>query len=148
MTVADRGAVVLAATEQRKLTRRDAERSRALAALSTSLAEAIGDTDDVLDRIVRLIAEWMGDAAVIRMLEEDGKSMRVVAAYDAEPKARKVLERALRSTPTDLAKLAAYAAAMRDAKPVLLTGRAFDDATEVMEPASRRASVPSVCTRL
>jgi len=49
--------------EIRTATRRDAARSGALAALSTRLAEAISDVDDVLESIVRLISEWLGDTA-------------------------------------------------------------------------------------
>ena len=66
--------------EIRTATRRDAARSGALAALSTRLAEAISDVDDVLESIVRLISEWLGDTAVIRLLGEDGTTMKVVAS--------------------------------------------------------------------
>jgi signal transduction histidine kinase len=125
--------------EQRKVTRRDAERSRALAALSTRLAEAIGNVDDVLDRIVRLIAEWLGDCAVIRLLDEDGTTIQVVAAHDPDGDAQRVIMSALESAPIDLVELLPYARAVRDAHAILLTGEAFDAAIGVIARPSREA---------
>ncbi|HEY8675897.1 MAG TPA: ATP-binding protein [Candidatus Dormibacteraeota bacterium] len=130
---------LLRGAEQRKATRRDSQRSLALAALSTSLAEAIGDVDSVLDRIVRLIAEWLGDCAVIRLLDEDGTAMRVVAAHDPDGDAQRVITSALESAPIDITNLLANSLAVRDAHATLLTGEAFNTATEVIARPSRKA---------
>lgn len=125
--------------EQRKVSRRDADRSAALAALSTRLAEAIGDVDDVLDRIVRLISEWLGDCAVIRLLDDDDTMIRVVAAHDTDSEAQRVIMSALESGPIDITRLLPYALAVRDAHAILLTGEAFNTATELIAPQARQA---------
>jgi GAF domain-containing protein len=127
------------AAEQRRVPRRDADRSSALAALSTSLAEAIEDIDDVMDRIVRLISEWLGDTAVIRLLDEEGTEMRVVAAHDTDGEAQRVVMEALETGPVAINKLAPYSIAVRDAHWILVSGDAFSTATVGITKAARQA---------
>ncbi len=139
MTLVDEPPLLPRGLEQRAVSRRDADRSAALAALSTKLAEAIGDVDDVLDRIVRLISEWLGDCTVIRLLDEDGPTMRVVAAYDVDSDAQRIIMAALESGPIDASKLIPYTLAVRDAHAVLLSGEALDVVTNAIARPARDA---------
>jgi signal transduction histidine kinase len=125
--------------DKRRLTRRDADRSRALAELSTMLAEAIGDVNDVLDRIVNLISEWLGDCAVIRLLDEDGTTIRVAAVHDQDEAAQAVIQSAIESGPIDTSELIPYAVVVRDSHSILLTGDSFTAGTEGLTAHSRRA---------
>jgi signal transduction histidine kinase len=125
--------------DKRRLTRRDADRSRALAELSTMLAEAIGDVNDVLDRIVNLISEWLGDCAVIRLLDEDGTTIRVAAVHDQDEAAQAVIQSAIESGPIDTSDLIPYALVVRDAHSILLTGDSFTAGTEALTAHSRTA---------
>jgi signal transduction histidine kinase len=135
--------------EIRTATRRDAARSGALAALSTRLAEAIGDVDDVLETIVRLISEWLGDCAVIRLLDDDGTTMKVVAAHDTDPEAQRVIMAALESGPIDISEVLPYSIAVRDAHWIMLSGDAFNTATQgVARPARQALAALSVHTAL
>jgi signal transduction histidine kinase len=137
MTVVDESEAP--AADQRRVSRRDADRSGALAALSTSLAEAIEDIDDVMDRIVRLISEWLGDTAVIRLLDEERTEMRVVAAHDSDGEAQRVVMEALEAGPVEINKLAPYSIAMRDAHWILVSGDAFHTATVGITKPARQA---------
>jgi signal transduction histidine kinase len=125
--------------DQRRGTRRDSDRSRALAELSTMLAEAIGDVDDVLDRIVRLVSEWLGDCTVIRLLDEDGTTINVVAVHDQDSEAQAVIQSALESGPIDTSEIIPYALVVRDAHSILLTGDSFTAGTKVLTRQSRAA---------
>jgi signal transduction histidine kinase len=129
----------LPAGDKRRLTRRDADRSRALAELSTMLAEAIGDVDDVLDRIVRLVSEWLGDCAVIRLLDEDGTTIRVAAVHDQDPVLQAVIQSAMESGPIHTSELIPYALVVREAHSILLSGESFIAGTETLTASSRAA---------
>ena len=139
MTVLNAQTLPVSAGDKRKLTRRDADRSRALAELSAMLAEAIGDVDDVLDRIVNLVSEWLGDCAVIRLLDEDGTTIRVVAVRDQDEAAQAVIQSAIESGPIDTSELIPYALVVRDAHSIVLTGDSFAAGTEALTPKSRAA---------
>ena len=67
---------------------RDNDRFLALAELSQALADSITDTSSVLNRVVELVSRFLGDAAVLRILEDDGEHLTVVAAYDRNPAGR------------------------------------------------------------
>ncbi|TMF16212.1 MAG: GAF domain-containing sensor histidine kinase [Chloroflexi bacterium] len=121
------------------LPRRDRTRALALAELSTKLAESITEVDDVIDSVVQLISSFLGDTAVLRLLDPDGTRMRVVAAHDADPVAAGVMRSALEDAPQDMAHLVPHNLVVRDARPVLLTGDALVAATGVMPEASREA---------
>ena len=125
--------------EQRRVSRRDADRAGALAALSTKLAEAIEDIDGVMDRVVRLISEWLGDTAVIRLLDEGGTQMHVVAAHDTDSEAQRIVMEALESGPIEINKLLPYSIAVRDAHWILVTGEAFHTATVGIARPARQA---------
>jgi signal transduction histidine kinase len=139
MTLLDGQQLLPRGVEQRTVSRRDADRSAALAALSTSLAEAIGDVDHLLDRIVRLISEWLGDCTVIRLLDDDGTTMRVVAAHDTDSEAQSVIMSALESGPIEINKLLPYSLAVRDAHSILMTGEAFQLVLDAVEDPAREA---------
>lgn len=106
---------------------RDGERARALGELSNSLAEAIGDSQSVLQRIVRLISDFLGDTAVIRLLEESGRTMEVAAVCDSDIAVQMRVESILEVSPTALNHLDPYAHAVREAHSVVLTGTTLDD---------------------
>jgi signal transduction histidine kinase len=125
--------------DKRRVTRRDADRSRALAELSSMLAEAIGNVDDVLDRIVNLVSEWLGDCAVISLLDEDGTTIRVVAVHDQDGAAQAVIQSALESGPIDTSELIPYAPVVREAHSIVLTGDSFTAGTEILTESSRAA---------
>jgi signal transduction histidine kinase len=121
------------------LPRRDRTRALALAELSAKLAESIGEIDDVVDSVVQLVSTFLGDTAVLRFIEPDGKHMRVVAAYDVDSAAADVVRGALEHAPQDMVHLKPHDLAVRDAQPVLLSGDALLASTGTMPEASRRA---------
>jgi signal transduction histidine kinase len=106
---------------------RDGERARALGELSNSLAEAIGDSQSVLQRIVRLISDFLGDTAVIRLLDDNGRTIEVAAVCDSDIAVQMRVEGILAVSPTTLNHLDPYALAIREASPVVLTGGALTD---------------------
>jgi signal transduction histidine kinase len=106
---------------------RDGERARALAELSNSLSEAIGDSEGVLQRIVRLISDFLGDTAVIRLLEETGNTMTVAAVCDSDVSVQARVETILGLSPTALHHADPYALAIREARSVALAGSTLAD---------------------
>jgi signal transduction histidine kinase len=117
---------------------RDTERFRALADLSRALADSITDTAGVLNSVVELVSQFLGDTAVLRILEDDGEHMSVVAAYDRDPVARDAIRDALTSTPGRIG-LTPYGQAVRESRTVGLDGEALDAALAAMSPDARRA---------
>jgi signal transduction histidine kinase len=122
-----------------QLFRRDGERAQALAQLSGKLAEVLGDTQDVLDSVVTLVAEFLGDTAVLRLLSDDDDSMKVAAMHDADPGVRERMEAMLQHRPAELQATQLYDRAIREARTVILAGPAFVDAMAKFPPASRAA---------
>jgi signal transduction histidine kinase len=106
---------------------RDGERARALSELSNSLAESIGDSQGVLELIVRLISDFLGDTAVIQLLEDTGTTMVVAAVCDSDLAVQAKVESILAVSPTALNHLDPYAQAIREARPVALTGSTLGD---------------------
>jgi signal transduction histidine kinase len=106
---------------------RDNERAHALAELSNSLAEAIGDSEGVLQRIVRLISDFLGDTAVIRLLGDTGTAMDVAAVCDSDHAVQARVEAVLASSPTVLREMDPYARAIREARLVALADSTLVD---------------------
>ncbi|MGH7687172.1 MAG: ATP-binding protein [Candidatus Dormibacteria bacterium] len=119
--------------------RRDSERSRALSELSTRLAESITNVSGTLHAVVELVSQFLGDTAVIRLLDEGGSTMTVAAIHDADEHVAEKLRTALGLTTSDVTGLIPHAVALSDAQPVQLAGEAFDDALEQMHPLTRQA---------
>src|SRR6202043_2020443 len=91
-TMADTGPLFAQPDADENPRRRDSERSRALAELSHTLAESIDDVHGVLDGVVRLVSSFLGDTAVIRLIEPGGEEVSVVAVGDADPAVRTAVE--------------------------------------------------------
>lgn len=117
---------------------RDTERFRALADLSRALADSITDTAGVLGRIVELVSQFLGDTAVLRILEDDGEHMSVVATYDRDPQRRDAIREALTSSVSSIGPTP-YAHAVRESRTVGLDGEALEAALATMSPDARRA---------
>ena len=119
--------------------RRDSARSNALSELSTRLAESITDVNSTLHAVVELVSKFLGDTAVIRLLDGDGRTMSVAAIHDADEHTATKLRSALELTTSDVTGLIPHAAVLSDAQPVQLAGDAFEDALEQMHPLTRQA---------
>jgi signal transduction histidine kinase len=119
--------------------RRDEGRSLALAELSEALAESISDTGTVLNRVVELVSRFLGDIAVLRLLDDDGVHVRVAAADDADPHRRDVIRDLLLSAPTDIAELAPFRAGVRQVRPLVLRSNQLDQASAMFGPHARQA---------
>lgn len=131
------------------LPRRDRSRALALAELSAKLAESITEVADVLDSVAQLASSFLGDTAVLRLLDADGTRMRAVAVHDRDQYAAGVMRAALEHASQDIAHLMPHSLALRDARPILLAGDALVASTGVMPEASREAlSVLGVHTAL
>jgi signal transduction histidine kinase len=128
------------ALERRHGARRDTDRSDALAELSRTLAESIGDTDMVLDVIVRLVSGFLGDTAVVRLLGEDGDTIHLAAAHDPDPAVRELVLSLIGSGPSRLSLLSPYQEAVRLGGPVLVTGERLD-ASYARLPADKQAQI-------
>lgn len=112
--------------ERRHGPRRDTDRSRALAELSRTLAESIGDASAVLDAVVRLVAGFLGDTAVIRLLSDDGTRLVPAAAYDVDTEVGEMIWSLVRTSTTRLDTLGMYQTAVQDAQPLLVSGDALE----------------------
>ena len=127
-------------TERRRLpSRRDEQRSHDLAELSASLAASIANTDEVLERVVHLASSFLGDAAVVQLLNDDTQTMQVVAAYDQNDRALDVVRRALESARADATDVPPHPLVRNAARPSLLTGDQLDEALAALEPQHRDA---------
>jgi signal transduction histidine kinase len=119
--------------------RRDEGRSLALAQLSEALAESISDTGTVLNRVVEVVSRVLGDIAVLRLLDDDGIHVHVAAADDADPHRRDAVRKLLASAPADVADLAPFRTAVRQARPLVLRGNQLEQAGAVFGPHARQA---------
>lgn len=81
--------------EDEKQARDDLERQRArlsvLSHASSVFAEAGPDLHGVLDVIAKTVVEEVADACSIRLLTEDGRKLRIVAAHAEDPELLEVL---------------------------------------------------------
>src|SRR5579864_4339467 len=120
------------AIRRHTVSRRDEQRSRDLEELSASLAASITNTDGVLTRVVKLVSSFLGDTAVVRLLAEDGVTMRVVAAHDEDPAAVQVIAAALEALPHDITRALPHSLPVREAKPLLLEAADLREALDLM----------------
>src|SRR5579864_5539783 len=102
--------------------------------LSEVLAESITDTDAVVNRIVELVSRFLGDIAVLRLLNDEGTRVRVAAADDVDPRRRDVIRQLLLSAPTDLADLAPFRAAVRQVRPLAIHSDQLESASAMFGP--------------
>jgi signal transduction histidine kinase len=114
--------------------RRDEGRALALAELSEALAESITDTDAVVQRVVELVSRVLGDITVLRLLDDEGARVRVAMVDDVDPQRRDLIRRLLLSTPTDVADLAPFRAAVRQVHPLVIRGDQLDRAGAMFGP--------------
>lgn len=128
------------AIRRHTMSRRDEQRSRDLEELSASLAASITNTDGVLTRVVKLVSSFLGDTAVVRLLAEDGVTMRVVAAHDEDPAALEAISMALEALPHDITRALPHSLPVREAKPLLLDGDELSEALDLMG-ADHRATL-------
>jgi signal transduction histidine kinase len=119
--------------------RRDSERARALAELSHSLAAAIDDVPGVLNGVVQLVSNFLGDTAVIRLMDASGDAVSVMAVGDPDPSVRAAVESIVASSPTRLHDIEPWAIAIENAKTVSLSGKDLAASTRVLPPPARRA---------
>ena len=119
--------------------RRDLVRSQALSDLSARLAESITDITSLLQAVVELVASFLGDTAVIRLVAEDRKTMTMVAVYDTDESVAATVRAALQTMPADITGLVPYSAVLTEAQPIQLVGERFSDALAPMPEESRRA---------
>ncbi|MBV8528557.1 MAG: GAF domain-containing sensor histidine kinase [Candidatus Dormibacteraeota bacterium] len=119
--------------------RRDLVRSQALSDLSARLAETITDISSLLQSVVQLVASFLGDTAVIRLVAEDGEAMTLMAAYDTDESVAATVRAALQTLPGDITALVPYSTVLTEAQPIQLAGERFSDALAPMPEASRAA---------
>lgn len=79
--------------------RRNAEHLDAIAAISNVFAEASHNADAVVQSLARLMVEYVGDWAVVRLPSEDGVWLNPAAIYHPEPSAVEFLENLFRGAP-------------------------------------------------
>ena len=77
----------------------NAARTKVLAQVSRSLAEARFDINSVVRTIGSLISETMGDTCVIGLRSPDGETLNPMATFDADPDARVLLEQLMSEVP-------------------------------------------------
>jgi signal transduction histidine kinase len=118
--------------------RRDSERARALAELSHTLAAAIDDVPGVLDGVVQLVSNFLGDTAVIRLLEPGGDVMTVVAVGDGDEEVRTAVEAIVASAPTRIHEIEPWAIAIERAQAVALSGAELDEMTTLLPARARQ----------
>jgi signal transduction histidine kinase len=138
-SVAERSAQLSRADGDTNPRRRDSERARALAELSHSLAAAIDDVPGVLNGVVQLVSNFLGDTAVIRLVDAAGDTVSVVAVGDPDPSVRTTVTSIVTASPTNLHEIEPWAHAIREARSIELTGGDLAQATRGLPLDSRRA---------
>ena len=120
--------------------RRDLARSQALSEMAARLAESITDINGLLKSVVELVASFLKDTAVVRLLDEDGKTMRVAAVFDPDTRVSDNVRKALEAIPSDITGLIPHAVMLsKQMKPIQLLDDRFDDVLVQMPPAARAA---------
>ena len=119
--------------------RRDLARSQALSELSARLAESITDVSGVLEAVVELVASFLGDTAVIRLLGEDGSTMSVVAVHDADTRVQETMRAALERVSIDITGLIPHSVVVNDAQPMELEGDGLLQTLAQMPPEAGHA---------
>jgi diguanylate cyclase (GGDEF)-like protein len=99
--------------------RKNADRSELLATLSHTFAEAGLYYPAVLSTISNQIAEWMGDACVIRLLSDDNLWLDPVAFYHPDPEKLAIIRKQLSSARLK-ADSEPYSKALSTGKPLLI----------------------------
>jgi signal transduction histidine kinase len=121
--------------------RRDLARSQALSEMSARLAESISDINGLLTHVVELVASFLNDTAVVRLLDEDGRTMTVAAVHDPETRISESVRAALEAIPSDITGLIPHSVVLTDQmQPVQLIGDRFDDVL-VQLPAGARKTL-------
>ena len=136
--VLDKEAIELGDVDGRgTYSRRDLDRTRALVELSARLAESISDVDDVLQRVVQIVGSFINDATVIRLLDNEGKKMRVAAVYDRDARVRQLVLEAFGSIPSELTGLVPHGVVVERAEAMPLVGVGFTDVLDTLPEQAR-----------
>ena len=130
-----RSAAAAPATEA--TSRRDETRSAALAELSGRLAERITDEGAVLDLVVELVSSFLGDTAVIRLLNDEGTRLEVTAVHDQSRKLREGVRSALSLIANDVAGTGTYVGVVQSGQQMAITGGAFTELLDAMPEKAR-----------
>ena len=118
--------------------RRDLARSQALAEMAARLAESITDISGLLQSVVELVASFIGDTAAVRLLDEDGSTMRVAAVHDADPGIGSRVRSALEAMPVDITGLIPHSVVLSEQmQPIQLLGDRFTDVLVQLPPGAR-----------
>ena len=119
--------------------RRDPARSQALSEMAARLAESITDITGLLQSVVELVASFLGDTAVVRLLDEDGSTMRVAAVHDADASIGERVRTALEAMPADITGLIPHSVVLSEQmQPIQLLGDHFADVLVQLPPSARR----------
>lgn len=119
--------------------RRDVVRSQALSDLSARLAESITDIHSLLEAVVELVASFLGDTAVIRLMAEDGKTTRMVTVHDTDEAVSATVRGALQTVPLDIAGLVPPSVVLSEQmQPIQLADDRFADVMAQLPPGARR----------
>lgn len=118
--------------------RRDLARSQALSEMSAQLAESITDIRGLLQSVVQLVASFLGDTAVVRLLEEDGRTMAVAAVHDADELLGVRVRTAMEAIPAGIIGLVPHSVVLSEQiQPIQLVGHGFTDVLMQMPPEAR-----------
>jgi PAS domain S-box-containing protein len=71
--------------------RRNTTRLRVLSDVTQVFAEATTDYERLVETVVELVAEMIGDMCFLRLLSDDGTLLLPIASYDPDPAARELL---------------------------------------------------------
>ena len=118
---------------------RDGARSRALLEFSHRLAASMDDVRGLLDEVVSLVSRFLGDTAVLRLLDQSGDSLSLVAVGDTDASVRAAIESIVESSPARLDAIEPWAQAIHLSRRIVLFGDELAAATAVFPRSARLA---------
>ncbi len=118
---------------------RDTPRAEALAELSGRLAGAGLEPRAVVDQVAKLVSRFLGDTAVVRLLDEKRASLELVASFDSDAAALRLVRRVVEEVVAPIPADNPYALAVRSANTVLVGDAGLSMIRDALTPAARAA---------
>lgn len=118
---------------------RDTTRAEALAELSGQLAAAGLEPKAVSKQVAKLVAGFLGDTAVVRLVYENSASLQQVAFFDADVSLLALLRKVITETVAPLDAGNPYSRAFHSGRTVLIDGDDLAVIRAVLTPAARAA---------
>ncbi len=119
--------------------RRDVPRAEALARMAEVLADASLDYATVVQLVVELVSEFLGDVAVLRLLSDDESDLPVAAVHATDPELLALARPVIEALPHDRDRAKPYGRAIERGRAQTVPIAQVSDAAKALGPVHRRA---------